>query len=490
MKIIKTDIVIVGGGAAGLAAAVEAAENGASVTVMEKAAHTGGAGSLGCLGGIFAAESRLQKERKLSFTREKAFNIHMEYAHWRVDAHLVKAYIDKSAGTMDWLEGMGVVFMEPRNYSEYSYPTYHTVKSPLNCPGEEGRVPSMMQILTERAKKLGVQIHLKTPVTKILKKNGRVTGIEARDKDGKTFPVTAGAVIIATGGFGDNPEWIKKYTGFDYGRDFFSFRVKGIVGDGIRMAWETGSGQSEMTMQITHDVPQASSSGKAMPLGSFGFLFQNPNLLVNLAGERFMNEEAARNFTYGGNAVTRQKERCAFMIIDEATKNYYQENMKTLNPRALGPVNLDKAFAAAAAGKNTKVFVADSLEDLCCLTGIDHTGLLETLEDYNRACEKGHDALYHKSYEFLRPVKQPKFYAEKRFPGAYGTLGGILINYKTEVLSADHDVIPGLYAVGDDANSIYGDSYAFILPGNTMGFALNSGRIAAENALKYIVSLK
>ena len=72
--------------------------------------------------------------------------------------------------------------------------------------------------------------------------------------------------------------------------------------------------------------------------------------------------------------------------------------------------------------------------------------------------------------------------------------GASVIHHKKrrtpEVLSADHDIIPGLYAVGDDANSIYGDSYAFILPGNTMGFALNSGRIAAENALKYIVSLK
>jgi fumarate reductase flavoprotein subunit len=67
--------------------------------------------------------------------------------------------------------------------------------------------------------------------------------------------------------------------------------------------------------------------------------------------------------------------------------------------------------------------------------------------------------------------------------------GGIKINYKTEILPKDHEPIPGLYAVGVDSNAIYGDSYIFILPGNTMGFAINSGRMAGENAVEYIKSI-
>ena len=76
----------------------------------------------------------------------------------------------------------------------------------------------------------------------------------------------------------------------------------------------------------------------------------------------------------------------------------------------------------------------------------------------------------------------------KYLPGAYGSLGGIKINYKTEVLNKNWEKIPGLYAAGTDACSIYGDTYVFILPGNTMGFALNSGRIAGENAAAYAQS--
>jgi fumarate reductase flavoprotein subunit len=87
-------------------------------------------------------------------------------------------------------------------------------------------------------------------------------------------------------------------------------------------------------------------------------------------------------------------------------------------------------------------------------------------------------------------VKEPKFYAGKQIPGAYGSLGGIKINYRTEVIDKNWNKIPGLYAAGTDACSIYGDTYVFILPGNTMGFALNSGRIAGENAAEYAKTFK
>jgi len=135
MKQLKADIAIAGGGAAGLAAAVQATEMGASVIVLEKAAHTGGAGNMGSIGGIFAAESRWQRERHMSITREDAFKAHMYYTHWKVDARLVKAFIDKSADTLEWMERLGVEFMEPRAYYDGSYPTYHTVKGTLNNPG-------------------------------------------------------------------------------------------------------------------------------------------------------------------------------------------------------------------------------------------------------------------------------------------------------------------------------------------------------------------
>ena len=86
----------------------------------------------------------------------------------------------------------------------------------------------------------------------------------------------------------------------------------------------------------------------------------------------------------------------------------------------------------------------------------------------------------------MKPVKKAPFYAVKFFIGAYGTLGGIKINYKTEVVDEMDEPIPGLYAAGTDACDIFGDCYPFTLSGNTMGFCLNSGRMAGENAAEYI----
>jgi fumarate reductase flavoprotein subunit len=128
---------------------------------------------------------------------------------------------------------------------------------------------------------------------------------------------------------------------------------------------------------------------------------------------------------------------------------------------------------------NSAIFIANSLDELAAKTGINAAGLKKQVEEYNQVCETGRDDLFHKRTLYLKAVKEPPFYAGKAVPGGYGSLGGIKINHRTEV-------VPGLYAAGVDANAIFADSYIFILPGNTMGFALNSGRMAGENAVKYI----
>jgi len=482
MKQVEADVVVVAAGASGLATAVAAAEKGASVIAFEKAATTGGTGNMGM--GPLAVESRLQRLKQIALTREQAFEIFMDYTHWRVDARLVKAYIDKSSSTIDWLEKMGVEFVEPAAYFPGANFTWHIIKPETGRPGPMASA-TMMKILTERAKELGVQFYLQTPVKRILKEKGRIVGVVAEDKSGETIQANAKAVIIATGGFGDNPEWIKKYTGYEWGRDLFSFRIPGLVGDGIRMAWEVGAAESEMNMELAGGMPRGVEQFVAITAA-----FRQPNLLVNLLGERFMNEEIIGNTTFTANAIARQKDRCAFMIFDEATKKYYEGKWLDVTTLVF-PVtelrNFDVELKQILEQGDKDIFVADSLEELAGKTGINPEGLRKTVDEYNKFCET-RDELFNKRYTYLKLVKQPKFYAAKLFPGAYGSLGGIKINYRTEVLTKEHEVIPGLYAAGTDACSIYGDSYVFVLPGNTMGFALNSGRIAGENAVEYVKS--
>ncbi len=494
MKQIETEIAIIGAGTAGLAAAVAAAEKGAKVHLFEKAATTGGTGSMGM--GPFAVESRLQKIKQIGLTREQAFKIFMDYTHWRVDAHLVSNYINKSASTLAWLEQMGVEFLDPEAYFPGSNFTWHTVKSPGGRRGGQAAA-TMMKFLTERANEIGVSILLQTPAKKILKENDKIAGLIAQDRNGEEVQVKAKAVIVASGGFGDNPEMIKKYTPFEWGKDLFSMRIPGMVGEGIRMAWEVGAVEDYMGMEIIFNLPAmianpAERRRDPVAMATSMILtsaFYQPSLLVNLQGERFINEDIMGNTTFTGNAIARQKKRCAFSIFDDSARKHYEEE------------NLDHVFTMSQLTKaeklgailrqaieqgNEHVFIANSISELADKTGINREGLQKTVTEYNSICETGRDEVYHKDPNLLRPITQPPFYAGRFFPSAYGTLGGIKINHRTEVLNKEFDIIPGLYAAGVDANAIYGDSYVFVLPGNTMGFALNSGRMAGENAFEYV----
>ena len=111
---------------------------------------------------------------------------------------------------------------------------------------------------------------------------------------------------------------------------------------------------------------------------------------------------------------------------------------------------------------------------------------LETVEEYNAACDQNYDDLFCKQRRYLRPIRGKRYYAIARFPGAYGSLGGIRVNYKLEALNDDYKRVDGLYAAGSDVCDLYNGTYLYYLPGNTMGFAVNSGRMAAENAVDYV----
>jgi fumarate reductase flavoprotein subunit len=483
MKQYEADVVIVAAGPAGLAAAISAAEDGASVIVCEKANTTGGTGNMGM--GPLGIGSRLQKKRLIGLTVEEAFQHFMDTTHWRVDARLVRSYFEKSADTIHWLEDMGVEFLDAARYFPGSEQTWHIVKPASGPPGP--RAASIMyKYMTERAEELGVEILLETPVKKILLEDGRAAGVVAEDKSGEAVQVNAKAVIVATGGFGNNPQMVKEHLGYEIGKDLFPFRIPGIEGDGIRMAWEVGAGKSEMNMEIIFGVPGMQDSEIT------DFPFRQPSsLYVNLSGIRFMNEELTEHTTYTGNAIAIQPSRCAFSILDSTSVKHFQK--KGLELHSMVHPNIPiKSFEESVQKQidegNPNVFVADSIKELAEKTGINEKELMATVAEYNRGCEMKED-FFDKKNKYLRALTGPKFYAAKFYPGAYGSLGGIKINYRTEVLTDDAAVIPGLYAAGTDACSIYGDSYVFTLPGNTMGFALNSGRMAGENASEYIESL-
>lgn len=464
MKELQADVVVVSAGTAGMAAAVTAAEGGASVIAIEKSAATGGTGKMA--NGIFAVESRLQLLKQLTLSREEAFKIYMDYTHWRVNARLVKAFIDKSADTIDWLEGMGVEFIDVRCHNPGFNYTWHIMKSPK--PGQPNGA-SVMKALADRAGELGISILLKTTVKRLLKENNRITGIIAEDASGEEIRVNSAAVILATGGY--------------FFRSMPGQPVPG--GDGIRMAREAGAAVRDITLEENFARPERPPK----MYESINNTFMQPGLAVNLLGERFMNEEVDAFTFFGRNAIARQKNGTCFNIIDEDTKQHFVEKGWDWIPLAMPsttltkPVNFDDEIKEVLESGDGNIFVADSIEELAGKAGIDPARLRNTIEEYNKACETGRDEIFNKKARYLRPVKRPRFYANKQVSNSIQEWGGIRINHKTEVLTGEYDVIPGLFATGMDAAcEIYESTYPFVLPATAMGFAINSGRIAGENA--------
>lgn len=496
----EADVVVIGGGASGITAAVAAAEKGASVLLVEKGSTTGGAANMGM--GFFAVESKYQKAQLVDFSQEDAFRLLMEYTHWRVDARLVRKYIAQSADTVEWVEKMGVEFLGAFKYFQNSTQTWHVVKTAgSNVPAERA-ASNLYRALTAQSEDLGVQIMYRTTATRIVVEDGAVTGVELTGEDGVPRVVECNAVIVATGGFGNNPTMIHDYMGYEWGKDLHSFRIPGVDGDGLSMLWATGAGRTEPVMELTFTTPGVTDVYKTI-----SETMRQPNLMVNLDGLRFIDEEIMNNTVFTGNSVARQRQRVAFTIInDEIVADYrtkgldyvtFHHNIKTMDKWDREVAAYVGGEAVEASGlsdlhnedqKHQKNFwVCDSLEEVAAVTGIDLKNLQATVAEYNGYCDST-DSQFFKPYKYLRPLRGGRYYVARHFPAGYGSLGGVNVNDRMEVLDTAGLKIPGLYASGTDACNIFGDSYCFYMPGNTMGFAINSGRMAGYNSMEYIDS--
>lgn len=486
MKELQTDVIVVAAGLSGLAASIAAAENGAKVITFEKSTTTGGAANMGM--GPLGIGSRIQREQMIALTPGEAFRKHMYFTHYRVDARMVRDYYFKSGDTIDWLMDMGVEFVgvqrafsapeATRAYSDGEF-TWHVVKP------EGGGMPgprcatAMTKKMTERAKELGVEFRFETPVKKILMEDGAAVGIIAVDKNGEEIEARANAVIICTGGFGDNPEMIKEQTEFEYANTIYNFAIPGMKGEGIKMAWEAGAGKEQCIMELMYQLPDN------MNHFILDGAFRQPCLWVNRNGQRFMPEDQIANTTFTGNAIAAQPGKVAYAIFDSKMLKKYKKKgpdiISHVHPHDLFD-HFDEQWERDLADGYEPIAQADSIEELAEKLGIDVEGLVQQVEEYNELCANGYDEIFEKDRMYMQPIEKAPFYICRQNVGAYGSLGGVKINHKTQVLTQDSKVIPGLYCAGTDACNIFGDSYPFILSGNTMGFCLNSGRIAGENA--------
>ncbi len=484
MKKMEADVVVVAAGPAGLAAAITAGENDLKAIVFEKANTTGGAANMGM--GPLGIDTKIQKKGFLDITKEEALDIHMKYTHFRVDEDLVQTYFEKSADTIEWLEDMGVEFAGAFRYFAESAATWHIVKPENGVIGPRAAGP-MIRIMTEKVQELGGEIYLETPVKSLIMEDGKCVGVKAVDKNGEEIEARAKAVVVATGGFGTNAEMIKEEFGYNLWEDFFPFNVPGTAGEGLKMMWEAGAQKFGANVEMIFQLKDN------MNWFMMDTVFRQPALLINQNGDRFMNEGYMGNTTFTGNAINLQPGRYAYLIMDDGLIRHYRKN----GPDIFDIVHPEEAFdavepefARAVEEGYDGYFEADTIEELAEKLGIDADKLQETIDDYNDMCDENLDTKFHKNPKYLRPITgKGKYRVGKFYIAAYGTIGGVRVNKLCEVMDENLKAIPGLYSAGSDANTIYGDSYNFTLPGNTMGFAINSGRMAGEAIADYIDSL-
>jgi len=440
---LSSDVVVVGAGAAGLAASIEAANNGANVILLEKQAFVGGSTLLS--GGIvYATESKLQKEMGVEDSVDALVDYWMSKAEGKADEDLLRLVAKKSGETIDWLMELGVEFNNPVPQGTSSVPRGHITNS---------RGFGLINPLKENAESLDVQIMTQTPAQELLtNNNGDVVGVKAVNQDGKTINISAKAVVLATGGFDQSEEMKKEYA--PVAVDQMSFSGQGNVGDGLRMAKEVGA---EIIAKngvigfrgVSEKFPYTT------PLGGMIFI---PGLFVDESGERFVNEASDYPLIYDEMIKTGSEK--FYLILDQ---NGYAEP-------------LEKGIEEGV------VFKAESLESLGEQIG-PKENFLNTVKEYNSFAENGKDEEFNKPASLLNPINEANFYALKIEPATLGSYGGPKISLNAEVLNKDGEPIKGLYAAGEVAN---GQFFYRIYPasGTSIQMSYTLGRIAGKNAAK------
>jgi fumarate reductase flavoprotein subunit len=469
---INTEIAVAGGGGSGLSAAVAAAEMGAKVVVLESRRSPGG--NTAKAGGIFAAESHVQRRLRLDVRKDACFREAMNYSHDRVNPRIIRTYLNKSGDTIRWLEDMGLkVYSLSPYFPGQAMVTWH-------CP--KHGVREITNVLLKRCKALGIPLFTQTRATRLLRDDkGYLCGVLARRKR-QPLQINARCVIIATGGFGGNKQLL-----YQYSPDYMeNINLIGLPhrGDGIMMALEIGAATDGLG--ILHMTGPGFPRSRVLT----GLAIEPNTIWVNKNGVRFIDEGNGLKSFEVVNAQMRQPDMISFTLFDSGIRQYLAENGFTKGMGSLYRASRVKAAGwtkdlQSEAGKG-ELKIADSWDEIAGWIGVSPAVLVETIEEYNACCDHGYDPVFGKNRAFLKPLRIPPYYAMRCVPGMLGTLGGVKINECMEVLDQQNNPIPGLYCVGNDSGGWSGDTYNINLAGFTSGFAINSGRIAGENAAGYV----
>jgi succinate dehydrogenase/fumarate reductase flavoprotein subunit len=453
------EVIVLGGGGAGLAAAVTAQAAGARVLLVEAGDHLGGSTAMSA-GVFYAAGTSVQRAAGVFDDVERMFRYYMAINQWVLEPGLVMRYCTESAPTLEWLLELGVKYPSEMLYVSGVDDTARGHQ----CVGGGA---ALIDVLAAHAGSLGVEVRLDTRVEQLVVADDAVRGAMVGG-----VPTSAGAVVLATGGFGANPALLAEYfpPALQHGPRWTNyFGSPTSRGDGIDMTRELGAdvvgrgwGMLNWTAGFTHEPAD----------------FCPPWIVfVNLDGHRFMAEDAA--YAVAGNLMDMQREARCFAVLDEGARASSDDSNERRDKLGVGQYTWS-GKTILAKYREGRVLRADTLEELAAQAGIDAAGLRTTIARYNADARRGFDSAYRKAGP-LREVKDGPFYAVEVRASTFGnTFPGLRIDQDARVKDTAGATIPGLYAAGEAAGGVMGTRY--VGGGNAVGSAVIFGRLAGRAA--------
>ncbi len=491
------DVVVLGGGGAGLTASITAAQNGAKVILVEKAGSLGGntliAGqgfnacdperqantemSEALLGqlksyldldpadfGAFAEVLEIVKGQindyiaSGSTTLFDSPELHMLHTYMggkrtgldgtviEPDLELARTFATNALDALEWAESIGAQWND----------TTSTILGAM-WPRSHGLANgNVITILTDAAKANGVEIVTDTRANDLIVENGKVVGVKATTSEGANVTLHANSgVVLATGGFSANAPMVVEYNNYWPGLSdtMPSTNAPTITGDGIVMAKAVGA--DLVGMGFAQLMPSSHPVDGSLFSGIWGSA--ETQVFVNKEGKRYVNEYAERDVL--SKAALAQTDGIFYIICD----NKIAKNADVAGMEAKG-----------------NVVVADTLEELAEKLGIPADTFVETIERYNSFVDAQKDDDFGKPL-FGEKIDEAPFVATPRSPSLHHTMGGVKIDTNTHVISTEGNVIDGLYAAGEVTGGLHAGNR---LGGNAMTDFLVFGRIAGENAAK------
>ena len=467
-----TDVLVIGAGGAGMAAAVTANQAGKNVIVVEK---TGAMGGNTILSG--GAMNAVDDGSEVAAEHEDSVALHIQQTYEggdeQGDLELVTILCEQAWDGVEWLKDLGMEFTGV--VFTVTGGLWPRAQQPADPEGT-GFFKTYQNYLDNNE---GITMLYNTTANELLvDENGAVTGVKCTGATGNTVTVTAtNGVVLATGGFARNVEMrvaaneeTKLWPTLD--ESIPSTNASGITGDGIVMAEAVGANLVQM------------GNIQLLPLGDpeTGSLSGNiehsveSRIFVNEQGERFVNEGGRRDeMTL---ALFEQTNTTMFIIMDSDTYptgdelNNFGETINDL----------------VAAGRAYK---ADTLEELAEQIGVPADALVATVEEYNRYCKGGDlegqtDSFGRTLFSDVEGVNDGindgPFYAAERVPTVHHTMGGVQIDTECHVINTDGEIIPGLFAAGEVTGGIHGTNR---LGGNALTDTVVFGRIAGTSASEY-----